>query len=109
MKAWVRVEDENTKEIYRMEVDAEKCRIQKMDLIVHPCTSYTGGRDLWNVSDPYTGLKLGPRALGKEGAKKATRKFIKKLIATHTDPIDKLMEDIHKLWGNVMDVPIKEG
>jgi hypothetical protein len=73
---YVRVEDEKTKQVFSRKIKGYAVTIKGLPLIVHPSVGYTGGRDLWNCSDGYTGMRVGPRSLGIDKALREARKVL---------------------------------
>jgi hypothetical protein len=112
IKAWVGLHEQvNGVDIdYRKEVTGYTVTIYKIPLVVHPSQGYTGGRDLWNCSDLYTGRKVGPRVLGMERAIQETRRKLKEIEEKHKEDrtLLDLFEEKHMFYGNIMELPEKE-
>ena len=54
IRAWIRVQDDTTKEIFRTEVDAWEVTINGVAMLVHQSHGYHNGLELWNLSEALT-------------------------------------------------------
>ena len=108
IKAWIRVEDECSKEIFRKEVDAWEVTINGVPMIVHKSHGYHGGLELWNLSEPYCGMKVGSKRNSMESAIKLGRDYVRNLEKKFNETYANLVKDKQELWKDVMTLPEKE-
>jgi hypothetical protein len=108
VRAWIKGQDEGTKEVYRTEIDAWCVKINGVDLIVHQSLGFHNGLKLWNISEPFTGLKIGSKRSSMESAIKLGRDYVKNLEKDFGKPFTEMIEEKQKFWGDVMELPEKE-
>jgi len=109
VRAWIRVQDEDTKNIYRMEMDAWCAKINGVELIAHQShDGYHNGLTLFNLSEPFTGMKIGKKRSSVETAIKLGRDYVKNLEKDFGKPFTEMIEEKQKFWGDVMELPEKE-
>jgi len=107
IKAWIRAQDEGTKEIYRTEIDAWCVKISGVNLIAHRSHGFHNRLQLWNLSEPFTGMKIGRKRSSMESAIKLGRDHIKNLEKDFDKPFTEMIEEKQKFWGDVMTLKVK--
>ena len=108
VRAWIKTEEVDTKQIFRTEVDAWCVKINGVDLIVHQSHGFHNGLKLWNISEPVTGLKIGSKRSSMESAIKLGRDYIKKLEKDFGQPFAEMIKQKQNFYGDVMELPEKE-
>ena len=108
VRAWIKAEEIDTKQIFRTEVDAWCVKINGVDLIVHHSHGYHNGLELWNLSEVVTGMKIGSKRNSMESAIKLGRDYIKNLEKKFERSFADLVKDKQELWKDVMELPEKE-
>jgi hypothetical protein len=102
------VQDECSKEIFRKEVDAWEVTINGVPMLVHKSHGYTGGLELFNLSERYTGMKVGSKRNSMESAIKLGRDYIRNLEKKFNETYAELVKDKQELWKDVMSLPEKK-
>ena len=107
IRAWIRVQDDTTKEIFRTEVDAWEVTINGVAMLVHQSHGYHNGLELWNLSEVRTGMKVGSKRNSMESAIKLGRDYVRNLEKKFNETYANLVKDKQELWKDVMTLPEK--
>jgi len=105
VRAWIRVQDEGTKEIFRKEVDAWEVKINGVAMLVHQSHGFHNGLTLFNLSEKYTGMKVGSMRSSIESAVKLGRDYVRNLEKRSGETYASLVKDKQELWKDVMELP----
>jgi hypothetical protein len=100
--------NDDTKKIFRREVDAWCVKINGVDLLVHKSQGYTGGLELFNIAEPLTGMKIGSKRGSVDSAIRLGRDYIKNLEKKMGANFAELIADKQELWKDVMELPEEE-
>ena len=105
VRAWIRAQDDNTKQIFRTEVDAWEVTINGVEMLVHKSHGYHNGLELWNLTEKRTGMKVGSMRSSIESAVKLGRDYVRNLEKRSGETYASLVKDKQELWKDVMELP----
>jgi hypothetical protein len=108
VRAWIRAQDDNTKQTFRIEVDAWEVKINGVAMLVHKSHGYHNGLELWNLTEKRTGMKVGSKRSSMESAIKLGRDYVRNLEKKSGETYASLVKDKQELWKDVMTIPEKE-
>jgi hypothetical protein len=105
-EVWIRAFDSDNDLTFKTKVIAYSVRIKGVALVVHNSIGL-GWVDWWNVSDPFSGMRAGPKTLTLDDAIASARQAYTKMEKDLGKTTIEIFKEKREEWGDVMSLPEK--